>query len=239
MLPLSYPICNRKKVRVTSANLAARDKRQMLLRIIPCNPFHPFGHPNTPYVCVHAWRPYHLSICDRDAHRRCAFVAAGSVGWCVGRRILSHARERDVFRPIPSVAYHHVLNIPHRPRPTAGPATTTGGRRQTDSDNRSCAERSCSYFDKGMFISPRMIPNDPEPDTFPHPRAVHGTHSPASHISCRRGKNHRFPPKMSVFNPKILDASLRDVAANLSDEQKADVLLYAMERLQIDRSVVC
>ncbi|KAI0076852.1 hypothetical protein K474DRAFT_1622160, partial [Panus rudis PR-1116 ss-1] len=43
---------------------------------------------------------------------------------------------------------------------------------------------------------------------------------------------------MSVFNPKILDASLRDVAANLSDEQKADVLLYAMERLQIDRSRV-
>lgn len=43
---------------------------------------------------------------------------------------------------------------------------------------------------------------------------------------------------MSVFNPKILDASLRDVTSSLSDEEKADVLLFAMERLHIDRSVV-
>ncbi|KAK7684386.1 hypothetical protein QCA50_012333 [Cerrena zonata] len=43
---------------------------------------------------------------------------------------------------------------------------------------------------------------------------------------------------MSVFNPKILDASLRDVTGSLSDEEKADVLLYAMERLHIDRSRV-
>lgn len=43
---------------------------------------------------------------------------------------------------------------------------------------------------------------------------------------------------MSIFNPKILDASLRDVTGSLPDEQKADVLLFAMERLRIDRSVV-
>jgi len=42
---------------------------------------------------------------------------------------------------------------------------------------------------------------------------------------------------MSVFNPKILDASLRDVAASLPDQEKVDVLLYAMERLKIERSV--
>lgn len=42
---------------------------------------------------------------------------------------------------------------------------------------------------------------------------------------------------MNVFNPKILDASLRDVASSLPDEQKADVILYAMEHLPIERSV--
>ena len=40
---------------------------------------------------------------------------------------------------------------------------------------------------------------------------------------------------MNVFNPKILDASLRDVASSLPDEQKADVILYAMEHLPIER----
>ncbi|KAI0673254.1 hypothetical protein C8Q78DRAFT_1077528 [Trametes maxima] len=41
---------------------------------------------------------------------------------------------------------------------------------------------------------------------------------------------------MNVFNPKILDASIRDVTAGLSDEQKADVLLYAMSHLELERS---
>ncbi|EPS99979.1 hypothetical protein FOMPIDRAFT_1123433 [Fomitopsis schrenkii] len=41
---------------------------------------------------------------------------------------------------------------------------------------------------------------------------------------------------MSVFNPKILDAWIRDVAASLPDEQKADVLLYAMGHLSLERS---
>lgn len=42
---------------------------------------------------------------------------------------------------------------------------------------------------------------------------------------------------LNVFNPKILDASVRDVTAGLSDEQKADVLLYAMSHLELERSV--
>ena len=42
---------------------------------------------------------------------------------------------------------------------------------------------------------------------------------------------------MSVFNPKILDASIRDVTTDLADEQKADVLIYAMQHLKFDRSV--
>ena len=42
---------------------------------------------------------------------------------------------------------------------------------------------------------------------------------------------------MSVFNPKILDASIRDVTASLPDEQKADVLLYAMGHLSLERLV--
>ncbi|EPQ56057.1 hypothetical protein GLOTRDRAFT_111085 [Gloeophyllum trabeum ATCC 11539] len=41
---------------------------------------------------------------------------------------------------------------------------------------------------------------------------------------------------MNVFNPKILDASIRDVTASLTDDQKADVLLYAMKHLQVENS---
>ncbi|KAI0056851.1 hypothetical protein BV25DRAFT_1903028 [Artomyces pyxidatus] len=36
---------------------------------------------------------------------------------------------------------------------------------------------------------------------------------------------------MAVFNPKMLDASIRDVVSSLSNESKTSVLLYAMERL--------
>jgi hypothetical protein len=38
----------------------------------------------------------------------------------------------------------------------------------------------------------------------------------------------------NVFNPKILDASIRDVASCLSDDQKADLLLYAIGNLPCD-----
>ncbi|KAK0482964.1 hypothetical protein EDD18DRAFT_1200360 [Armillaria luteobubalina] len=37
---------------------------------------------------------------------------------------------------------------------------------------------------------------------------------------------------MDIFNPKILDACIRDVAYCLSDNQKADLLLYAMTSLK-------
>ncbi|KAI0309640.1 hypothetical protein OF83DRAFT_1157917 [Amylostereum chailletii] len=36
---------------------------------------------------------------------------------------------------------------------------------------------------------------------------------------------------MAVFNPKMLDASVRDVVSALTSDQKTDVLLYAMERI--------
>ncbi|KAF9529942.1 hypothetical protein CPB83DRAFT_851864 [Crepidotus variabilis] len=39
---------------------------------------------------------------------------------------------------------------------------------------------------------------------------------------------------MNVFNPKILDASIRDVSSYLSDHQKVDLLLYAMRSLQFE-----
>ncbi|KAF7316283.1 J domain-containing protein [Mycena indigotica] len=39
---------------------------------------------------------------------------------------------------------------------------------------------------------------------------------------------------MNIFNPKILDASIRDVALCLSDNQKADLLLYALGNLPQD-----
>ncbi|KAF8956753.1 hypothetical protein BDZ97DRAFT_1670956 [Flammula alnicola] len=39
---------------------------------------------------------------------------------------------------------------------------------------------------------------------------------------------------MDVFNPKILDASIRDVSSYLSDNQKVDLLLYAMRCLQFE-----
>ncbi|KAG2076303.1 hypothetical protein BDR04DRAFT_1045844 [Suillus decipiens] len=43
---------------------------------------------------------------------------------------------------------------------------------------------------------------------------------------------------MSVFNPRILDASIRDVTACLSDTQKADVLLHALHHLPSEGSRV-
>ncbi|KDR65829.1 hypothetical protein GALMADRAFT_260025 [Galerina marginata CBS 339.88] len=39
---------------------------------------------------------------------------------------------------------------------------------------------------------------------------------------------------MDIFNPKILDASIRDVSSYLSDNQKVDLLLYAMRCLQVE-----
>ncbi|KAG6883753.1 hypothetical protein C0993_003991 [Termitomyces sp. T159_Od127] len=39
---------------------------------------------------------------------------------------------------------------------------------------------------------------------------------------------------MDLFNPKILDASIRDVASCLTDNQKADLLLYAMRSLHLE-----
>ncbi|KAJ8508699.1 hypothetical protein ONZ45_g9069 [Pleurotus djamor] len=43
---------------------------------------------------------------------------------------------------------------------------------------------------------------------------------------------------MDVFNPKILDACLRDVAANLSDHDKADVLIFALKNLKPEGTVI-
>lgn len=43
---------------------------------------------------------------------------------------------------------------------------------------------------------------------------------------------------MSVFNPKMLDASIRDVADSLSNNDKTSVLLYAMERLPLNSEYV-
>jgi len=40
---------------------------------------------------------------------------------------------------------------------------------------------------------------------------------------------------MSVFNPRILEACIRDVNARLSDHQKASVLLYALDLLPPER----
>lgn len=43
---------------------------------------------------------------------------------------------------------------------------------------------------------------------------------------------------MSVFNPKMLDASIRDVVDSLSNNDKTSVLLYAMERLPLNSEYV-
>jgi hypothetical protein len=43
---------------------------------------------------------------------------------------------------------------------------------------------------------------------------------------------------MSVFNPKMLDASIRDVTDSLSNNDKTSVLLYAMERLPLHSEYV-
>ncbi|KAG2363903.1 hypothetical protein BDR07DRAFT_1403054 [Suillus spraguei] len=41
---------------------------------------------------------------------------------------------------------------------------------------------------------------------------------------------------MNIFNPRILDASIRDVTGCLSDTQKADVLLHALQHLPLEGS---
>jgi len=44
---------------------------------------------------------------------------------------------------------------------------------------------------------------------------------------------------MDIFNPKILDASIRDISSYLSDNQKVDLLLYAMRCLHVEGYVSC
>ncbi|KAF8991617.1 hypothetical protein BDQ17DRAFT_274442 [Cyathus striatus] len=41
-------------------------------------------------------------------------------------------------------------------------------------------------------------------------------------------------PRLNVFNPKILDASIRDISACLTDNQKVDLLLYAIKSLHFE-----
>lgn len=38
----------------------------------------------------------------------------------------------------------------------------------------------------------------------------------------------------TLFNPKILEASIKEIASRLSDDAKADLLLYAAKKLDID-----
>ena len=54
---------------------------------------------------------------------------------------------------------------------------------------------------------------------------------------CSTVRNHPVPARMSVFNPRILDASIRDVTSGLADAHKVDVLIYAMHHLHLERSV--
>ena len=44
---------------------------------------------------------------------------------------------------------------------------------------------------------------------------------------------------MNVFNPKILDASIRDVSSCLSDNQKVELLIYAIKSLHFEGCVLC
>ena len=43
---------------------------------------------------------------------------------------------------------------------------------------------------------------------------------------------------MNVFNPKILDASIRDVSSFLSDNQKVELLIYAIKSLHFEGNVL-
>jgi hypothetical protein len=40
-----------------------------------------------------------------------------------------------------------------------------------------------------------------------------------------------IPRTAELFNPKILDASIRDIASLLNDKDKAELLLYAMRNM--------
>ena len=44
---------------------------------------------------------------------------------------------------------------------------------------------------------------------------------------------------MTVVNPRILDASIHDVCERLAPEQKAEILIHAMNLLKLAQYVLC
>jgi hypothetical protein len=50
------------------------------------------------------------------------------------------------------------------------------------------------------------------------------THTPPDQAGFTRTKS-------TVFNPKILEASIKEIASRLEDGEKADLLLYAAKKL--------
>ena len=67
-----------------------------------------------------------------------------------------------------------------------------------------------------------------------HPHS-HPHHEPSRHFArpAPTFTTMPAPPSKDVINPRILDASLRDVTERLSNEQKAEVLLHAMNLLKL------
>ena len=53
-------------------------------------------------------------------------------------------------------------------------------------------------------------------------------HAPPDQTGCTRTNS-------TVFNPKILEASIKEIASCLADGAKADLLLYAAKKLDIGR----
>ena len=136
------------------------------------------------------------------------------------------------------------LNAPrHRQPPPERPLPGSAPLRPSRPQSRT-ARRQRLAEPPALFVSraqATQLTKPPENIPSPRPRAASMHHR--AHPALPLASSSASPSASSsrsttnVFNPKILDASIRDVTSYLSDEQKADVLLYAMGHLHLDRSV--
>ena len=69
-----------------------------------------------------------------------------------------------------------------------------------------------------------------------HPHHEPSRHFPRTAVVVSQS-NQQQQSKGDVINPRILDASIRDVTERLSNEQKAEVLIHAMNLLKLAKYV--
>ena len=116
----------------------------------------------------------------------------------------------DRARPVPA---------PPPLQPTTPNPSESGEKKKKDGDDEGVRQR--------VKTATRM--NHQQPHSHPH-------HQPSRHILQSRKPVVAAAPT-DVINPRILDASLRDVTERLTAEQKAEVLIHAMNLLKLAKYV--